>query len=360
MPSTSTRRIFTHSSLADNKVERVSVPDPYRFHGDSEAIGATTDFAVNVRGAKPPEWLQRVLIDALSDLARYPSESDTKLAKRAIAQLHDVPEESVLLLSGASEGFTMLPKLAPRHVAIIHPGFTEPNAVFAEAGIDVQNVIVPPPFELDVVLDLGDSDMVVIGNPTNPTGVLHDKGDLLELGAGRTLVVDEAFLDVTDESESLATEASQREDVIVIRSFTKTWALAGLRCGYLIAHPRVVDKLAAGRPHWPLGTLQLRAMAAIALAARDETEKERGIIAAERATMTEALGRAGFEIVSATQAPYVLVRPPGDDPEALRMKLRDAGIAIRRCDTFPGLDSGYWRLAVRPANYVAKLLKELA
>lgn len=337
----------------------MSAFDPYRFHGDVDAAGATVDFAVNVRGTKPPEWLQRTLIDAIGDLAAYPSTADEQLARKAIAQLHDVSEESVLLLAGASEGFALLPQLEPKRVDIIHPGFTEANVVFRQAGIQVTNRVLPAPFELDLLMDSGDGDMVIIGNPTNPTGVLHDHEDLLALGKGRILVVDEAFLDVTDETESLAQQAAIREDIVVLRSFTKTWALAGLRCGYAIAHPRNVEKLAARRPQWPLGTLQLRAMAAIAMAAADEAEKERGIIAAERATMLEALGRAGFEIAAATQAPYVLVRPPGDDSEAMRLRLKEAGIAVRRCDTFPGLDETYWRLAVRPANQLAKLLKEL-
>ncbi|MEJ5929106.1 Rv2231c family pyridoxal phosphate-dependent protein CobC [Corynebacterium sp. H128] len=340
----------------------MSVPDPYRFHGDVEARGARVDFAVNVRGSKPPEWLQRVLIDAIGDLASYPDASDENAARKAVAQLHGVAPESVLLLSGAAEGFALLPKLRPQAVALIHPGFTEPNVVFEAANIPVHNVILPPPFELEGVVELGDTDMVVVGNPTNPTGVLHDKNDLLALAQGKFLVVDEAFLDVTDDSESLCATAASRTDLLVLRSFTKTWAIAGLRCGYAIAHPAVVAKLERGRAQWPLGTLQLRAIAAIALGAVDDVEKERGIIAAERATMTEALGRAGFEIASATQAPFVLVRPPATDAaaaEELRLKLKAAGIAIRRCDTFPGLDHSYWRLAVRPANQIAELLKEI-
>ncbi|AKK03604.1 Rv2231c family pyridoxal phosphate-dependent protein CobC [Corynebacterium epidermidicanis] len=337
----------------------MSAFDPYRFHGDIDAAHAKVDFAVNVRGNRPPEWLQRVLIDAVGDLAAYPSAADVATAESAVAKLHGVPTQSVLLLAGASEGFALLPKLAPKQVAIIHPGFTEPNAVFQEAGIAVRNVVLPPPFELTGVEDLGDADLVVIGNPTNPTGVVHDPADLLQLGKGRTLVVDEAFLDVSSESDSLATEAASRRDVIVLRSFTKTWAIAGLRCGYLIAHPDTISLLRRGRAQWPLGTLQLRAIAAIAERGAREVEIMGGVIAAERIAMTEALGRAGFEIASATQAPYVLVRPPTADPEATRRRLLAGGIAVRRCDTFPGLDSSYWRLAVRPADQVAKLLREL-
>lgn len=359
VPSTSTKRIFTPTSLADNKVLWVSAFDPFRFHGDIDAAGARVDLAVNVRGHRPPEWLQRVLIDAIPFLASYPSNADEQAARAAIAQLHGIDPECVLLLNGAAEGFALLPRLEPSSVAIIHPGFTEPNVAFADAGVVVRNVLLPPPFELDGAGELGACDMVVIGNPTNPTGVVHDREDLLELGRGRTLVVDEAFLDITTDAESLIAEAATRDDVIVLRSFTKSWALAGLRCGYAVATPATIARLTRGRQHWPLGTLQLRAMAAIAERGAQEVETMRGVIAAERIAMTEALGRAGFEIAAATQAPFVLVRPPGDDPEATRLRLLDAGIAVRRCDTFPGLDSSYWRLAVRPADQVIKLLGEL-
>lgn len=330
--------------------------EAYRYHGDIDAAAATVDFAANVRGTRPPEWLQRTLIDALGDLAAYPLDSEIQATKEAIARLHDVPADSILLLNGAAEGFALLPNLNPRRVAIIHPGFTEPNAIFHAAGIPVDNVIVPAPFELDGVLELGEADMVIVGNPTNPTGVLHAADDLLKLGRKRTLVVDEAFLDLTDESESMAPQAAEDERIVVLRSFTKTWAIAGLRCGYAIAHPNTIARMTERRQHWPLGTLQLRAMHAIAEHGAREAENLKGVLAAERIAMTEALGRAGFEIVSATQAPFVLVRPPGDDAEAARQKLAAAGIAVRRCDTFPGLDSSYWRLAVRPADQVIKLL----
>ncbi|MDU0479234.1 Rv2231c family pyridoxal phosphate-dependent protein CobC [Staphylococcus chromogenes] len=333
--------------------------DPLRFHGDIDAAQARVDFAVNVRGHKPPDWVQRLLIDALPDLATYPSIADETAARAAIAKLHGVAADSVLLLNGAAEGFTLLPRLNPQLVAVIHPGFTEANVAFAEAHIPVHNVILPPPFELAGCEDLGNADMVVVGNPTNPTGVLHAREDLLELGRGRLLVVDEAFLDVSGEEESLATRAAKRTDLMVLRSFTKSWALAGLRCGYAIAHPSVIQQLVRGRQRWPLGTLQLRALAALAENQEREAETLKGVIAAERIAMTEALGRAGFEIAAATQAPFVLVRPPGTDPEATRLRLLEAGIAVRRCDTFPGLDSSYWRLAVRPADQVVQLLGEL-
>ena len=107
-----------------------------------------------------------------------------------------------------------------------------------------------------------DADLVVVGNPTNPTSVLHTREDLLALRRpGRILVVDEAFADsVPGEPESLAGDCLP--DVLVLRSLTKTWALAGLRVGYALGAPEVLARLTAQRAHWPVGTLQLTAIAA--------------------------------------------------------------------------------------------------
>src|SRR5205823_8857769 len=107
-----------------------------------------------------------------------------------------------------------------------------------------------------------DADLVVVGNPTNPTSVLHARERLLALRRpGRILVVDEAFADsIPGEPESLAGDSLP--DVLVLRSLTKTWALAGLRVGYALGTPDVLARLTARRAHWPVGTLQLTAIAA--------------------------------------------------------------------------------------------------
>ncbi len=308
------------------------------------------DFAVNVRRPHPPSWLVQQLNARLPDLARYPSTADVATAQDAVALRHRRARNEVLPLAGAAEGFALLSNLHPRLAAIIAPSFTEPEAVLSAAGIAVHHVVLPPPFTLDAVLGADgvpdEADLVVIGNPTNPTSVLHTREQLLALRRpGRILVVDEAFADsIPGEPHSLAGDALP--DVLVLRSLTKTWGLAGLRVGYALAAPALLARLTAQRAHWPVGTLQLTAIAAcctpqaVAEAAADAARSV-GL----REAMVAGLESVGLEVVDG-RAPFVLFRSP--DAEAIRNRLRDNAIAVRRCDTFVGLQECYLRAAVRP------------
>jgi histidinol-phosphate aminotransferase len=324
----------------------LSPPAAARYHGDQAAAPGMLDFAVNVRHTHPPEWLLTRLAERLPDLARYPSVADVHRAQDAVAERHGRTRDEVLPLAGAAEGFALLSNLRPERAAIVEPSFTEPAAALSAAGVPVHHVVLEPPFGLAGAEMPEDADLVVVGNPTNPTSVLHTREQLLALRRpGRILVVDEAFADsIPGEPQSLAGESLP--DVLVLRSLTKTWALAGLRVGYALGSPEVLARLTAQRAHWPVGTLQLTAIAeccgrqAVADAAAGALE-----LAKMRAEMVAGLRSVGADVVDG-RAPFVLFRMP--DADRIRMVLQDRGIAIRRCDTFVGLDERYLRAAVRP------------
>lgn len=304
------------------------------------------DFAVNVRSPAPPSWLVERLAARLEDLGRYPSSHDQRLATRAVASRHGRRPDEVLLLAGGAEGFAMLAHLRPRLAALVAPSFTEPEAVLSAAGVPICHVVLDPPFGLSGAAVPEEADLVVVGNPTNPTGVLHTRDEILALRRpGRTVVVDEAFADaVPGEPQSLADTALP--DVLVLRSLTKTWSLAGLRVGYALGAPELLARLAAQRAHWPLGTLQLAAIDACN-APRAVAEADAGAhrLVVLRADMVAGLIAAGFGVVDGS-APFVLFRVP--DADLMRNHLDVKGIAVRRCDTFVGLDGRYLRAAVRP------------
>jgi histidinol-phosphate aminotransferase len=317
-----------------------------RYHGDEAVAPGMLDFAVNVRADAPPSWLVDRLAGRLTDLARYPSTTDAELAVAAVARRHARDVNEIALLAGATEGFALLANLKPRRAALIAPSFTEPEAALAAAGVRFEHVILEPPYALidDAVPD--DADLVVVGNPTNPTGVLHTRDQVLALGRpGRIVVVDEAFADaVPGEPGSLATEALP--DVVVLRSLTKTWALAGLRVGYALGPADVLARLTARRPHWPVGTLQLEAIAACSTPeAVAEAARAAQRLLEVRAAMVAGLTTIGVHVVSGS-APFVLFSVP--DAELMRKHLDRRGIAVRRCDTFIGLDGQFLRAAVRP------------
>lgn len=309
------------------------------------------DFAVNVRGQDihgegPPEWLVRRLAARLPGLGRYPDAADEQAAVAAVARRHGVPEDHVLLLAGGSEGFALLPELQPRLAALIAPSFTEPEAVLTAAGVDFTQVVLPPPFRLEDARVPDAADLVVVGNPTNPTGVLHPREAIVGLRRpGRLVVVDEAFADAVPGEPGSVAELGLA-DVLVLRSLTKTWGLAGLRVGYALGDPAVLGRLSARRPHWPLGTLQLEAIAVCCepdAVAQARTGAER--LAVLRAEMVTALTGLGLDVVPGL-APFVLFAVP--DPDLMRKHLHSNGIAVRRCDTFVGMGQGYLRAAVRP------------
>ena len=183
-----------------------------RYHGDQAVTPGVLDFAVNIRHRQPPDWLLQRLSARLPDLASYPSIDDVHRAQDAVAERHGRARHEVLALAGAAEGFALLPNLRPELAAIIAPSFTEPAAALTAAGVPVRHVVLEPPFGLDGAAVPDDADLVVVGNPTNPTAVLHTREQLLALRRpGRILVIDEAFADsVPGEPESLAGAVAAR------------------------------------------------------------------------------------------------------------------------------------------------------
>ncbi|SFW71338.1 Rv2231c family pyridoxal phosphate-dependent protein CobC [Amycolatopsis australiensis] len=314
-------------------------------HGDREVGPGLVDLAVNVRLPRPPAWLRAELASALDSLAAYPSPVD---AERAVAARHGRAPGEVLVTAGAAEAFTLLASaLRPRRAVVVHPQFTEPEAALRAAGHAVSRVVLSEKdgFVLDPALVPDDADLVFVGNPTNPTSVLHPAESLLSLARpGRLLVVDEAFLDaVPGEAESLA---SGHAGVVVLRSLTKTWGLAGLRAGYVLAEAGVVARLRAVQVPWSVSTLAgVATVACCRPAALEEAEKLAAAAEADREYLVSRLGEAGVEVLGDPRGPFVLVRVP--DGGRVRARLRDAGYAVRRGDTFPGLGPDHLRLAVR-------------
>ncbi|MFJ3707802.1 MULTISPECIES: Rv2231c family pyridoxal phosphate-dependent protein CobC [unclassified Streptomyces] len=338
-----------------------------RHHGDAEVRdcgpggpGGLTDLAVNVRAGTPPDWLREHIAGSLSGLASYP---DGRAARAAVAARHGLPVERVLLTAGAAEAFVLIARALPAtRPVVVHPQFTEPEAALRAAGHRVERVLLREAdgFRLDPAAVPEAADLVVAGNPTNPTSVLHPAATLASLAApGRTLVVDEAFMDaVPDERESLA----GRTDVpglIVLRSLTKTWGLAGLRIGYVLAEPETVELLARAQPLWPVSAPALAAAEACSAApALAEAALAAHAIAADRAHLLAGL--AEFDEVRAVEAaegPFVLVRMERADE--VRERLRGLGFAARRGDTFPGLGPRWLRLAVRDRATTNRFLQAL-
>ncbi|MFD9126405.1 Rv2231c family pyridoxal phosphate-dependent protein CobC [Kitasatospora sp. NPDC059571] len=343
--------------------DAVTAEPDLRHHGDAEVRAAgLVDLAVNVRTGTPPDWLRAHLAATLTGLAAYP---DQGAARAAVAARHGRPADEVLLTSGAAEAFVLLARtLRPRRAVVVHPQFTEPEAALRDAGHAVHRALLRPAdgFRLTAGAVPEEADLVVLGNPTNPTSVLHPADSVAALARpGRTLVVDEAFMDtVPGESATLAGRRDLPGRVVVLRSLTKTWGLAGLRIGYVLAPAGLIAELAAAQPLWPVSTPALAAAEVCsAPAALAEAEAAALAGAEHRAHLLAGLAAVpGLRVHGEPRSSFVLVELAG--AAGVRERLRAAGFAVRRGDTFPGLGADWLRIAVRDPATSDRFLAALA
>nr|WP_297104186.1 cobyrinate a,c-diamide synthase [Tessaracoccus sp.] len=342
------------STSETNELHPVSYGTDILHHGDKDIQPGLVDFAVNVRQPHTPDWL----VDAIArdaDWAVYP---DPAPARAAIAAHHGVGEEMVLPVAGGAEAFTLIARAIPGEALVVHPQFTEPDAALLAAGRTPRHHIltVDAGFRLDPGAAPA-ADLVLVGNPTNPTGVLHRREDLLALRA-RTLVIDEAFLDtVPGEPETLI--AADMPGRLVLRSLTKTWAIAGIRAGYVVGDPRLIARLATQQPPWSVSTPAIAAtVACLDPERRDESSRLAADGVAARRDLADRLGAVGLHPVQG-EAPFVLVDTADVAPRSLREELAARGYAVRRGESFPGLGPTWLRLAARTPDHHAGLIAAL-
>nr|WP_243892488.1 aminotransferase class I/II-fold pyridoxal phosphate-dependent enzyme [Dermatophilus congolensis] len=287
-----------------------------RHHGDVEARGVCWDFAVNVAVGEPPLFVAEALRESLGGVAAYPDEFPTR---RVVAEHVGVDPGCVLLVNGVAEAFGLVARLRSwQRACVVHPQFTEPEAALVGAGHQVVRHVLDA--EDGFVLRAGKvdegADVVVVGNPTNPTSVLHPRGEVLSLlRPGRVVVVDEAFMDVAvgvggvRGSESLLVDAARTQGLVVLRSLTKTFGLAGVRAGFVVAEPGLVEQLRQVQSPWSVNVPALAAMRAVC--SRQGEEFAAGVaerVVRDREVLVQGLQQRGFDVVSGAAGPFVLVR----------------------------------------------------
>lgn len=336
--------------------------DPLRHHGDVEASAPDgtplVDFAVNTYDAPPPPWLLDALRASLEDVGAYPDVRRVRAVEAAIARRHGRDPAEVLAVAGVAEAFTLVARArAWQHPLVVHPQFTEPDVALAAAGTPARHLVTRAEdgFALDPSRVSEQADLVVVGNPTNPTGRLHPAATLRSLTRPqRLVVVDEAFMDaVPDQRHALAD--APVPGLLVLRSLTKLWGIPGVRAGYVLGEPAVLDALRAVQTPWSVSSAALAVLRATtepeALA---EAAARVRRLATWRGVLTSGLDDLGIPHLPGA-APFVLARPGAGVREALRVD----GFALRRADTFPGLDASWVRIAVRPPERTRPMLTAL-
>ncbi|MBJ7471372.1 MAG: bifunctional adenosylcobinamide kinase/adenosylcobinamide-phosphate guanylyltransferase, partial [Solirubrobacteraceae bacterium] len=333
--------------------------DDLRHHGDELVRPGDADHAVNVVAKGPPSWLTDAFAGVLLEghLMRYPGAAT---AEQALAALYERSPDEVVATNGAAQALWLLPPaLNPRLAVCIHPLFTEAEAALHAHRVDVLRVHRDPDadFAIDPALIPEAADLVIVGNPAAASGSLAARETVLALTRpGRTVVVDEAFMDLTPgEPETLT--ALMHEGVIVVRSFTKSLSIPGVRCGAAITSPELARRLRRVRPPWSVNAFAVAAMTALArhpeeLAARADEA------AAQLADLTARLADIPGVRLWPSATNHLLAQV--SDGHAVVAALRDAQIAVRPCGSFPGLTDDHLRITARDPEANTRLALALS
>lgn len=349
------------TNLACARAHGGNVWELLRQHGFSS--DQVVDFSIDVNPLGFPAVVRSVILDRVDDICRYPDPSAREF-REAIAAYHQVPAETILPGNGTAELIGLLARYRQvNKCLIVVPTFGEYEWAVQQVGATTLPVqtLEASGFRLDVGQPdwphlLQGVDLVFLCNPNNPTGVAVAKEAVRELAykcrdAGALLIVDEAFVEFVVDSDavSILAETIQLGNVAVLRSLTKLFAIPGLRLGYLIAPPAIVEELRALQPAWPLNTFAL-AVGVELLKERDYVGHSRQAIAELRDEFQRSLSAlAGLQpFPSATNFMLCKLTDTALTSSELCDRLASQGLLIRNCDSFMGLEPGrFIRVAVR-------------
>ena len=320
------------------------------------------DLSANLHPDGPPAEVLDALRNA--DIGRYPP-VDAGPLRDAIAALHRVPPECVIVTPGASAAIylALAALVAPRdRCATVLPTFGEyERAIVAAGGAVVRHVAPPPAFDLAAALDgaRGEVEVAVLCHPNNPTGLAARREDVERLLAWtRYLLIDAAYEPLAERGGAGAWEAAglvrEGAPVVVVHSLTKLFAMPGIRLGYAIAPPSIAAMLRGRQAPWPIGSADMAA-GLRAVAGIETRLSTLPALHDRRRRLERALAEHGIRTTASTTN-FVLAEV-GDAP-AFRSALLARGFAVRDATSF-GLPA-WVRIAVPSEAVMAPLVQAIA
>ena len=322
------------------------------------------DFSVNTNPLGMPESVKRAVSSHIGEFEHYP-DPQCRALTAALAAQHCIEPDSVLCGNGAADLiFRICAALNPRNVLTLSPAFSEYErsaSLFGgkilEFRLDEQNAFALTESILDALSPK--VDMLFLCNPNNPTGRLANPALLRHIAkkckqSGIYLVMDECFIDFSD-GESMIPLLKTHPHLMILRAFTKLYAMAGLRLGYLLcADTKLLAEVGRFSQTWSV-SVPAQTAGLMALWEIGWTEKTRRVVRKERVYMTEALTKLGLSVLP-SDANFLLVKSTAPLYEPLQKR----GILVRSCANFTGLGRQYIRIGVKTRNKNEALLSAIS
>ncbi|QNU67085.1 aminotransferase class I/II-fold pyridoxal phosphate-dependent enzyme [Ruminiclostridium herbifermentans] len=313
------------------------------------------DFSANVNPLGMPPSVKNAIIDNIDAFSNYPDPFCRELTDE-ISRYESVPRETIICGNGAADIiYRITAATKPKLTLLPAPTFTEYQqaAEIVNSTIRYHYLREDKGFIIDEeILDKlsPDIDLMFLCNPNNPTGIPIEKELVLSIADrcklnNTFLVVDECFVDFLGNSQkfSIVNELKDYSNVIVLKAFTKIYAMAGIRLGYGICYNKnVIEKIhSIGQP-WSVSVIAQKCGVA-ALKENQYVSKTKNIIKENREYLIEQLRLLGLGVFN-SEANYILFKSGN---KHLQKTLEKQGILIRCCDDFIGLNDSFFRIAVK-------------
>lgn len=323
------------------------------------------DFSANINPLGMPDRVKRAVTEALEKAQHYPDPLCRKL-KAALAAEHGVPEEYLICGNGGADLIYRLAyALRPKRALLTAPTFAEYEEALKQTGTEFIYYRMDSDYQVksDILDQMNeDPDVMFLCNPNNPTGLLVDEDLLLRIlekaeRKGIFLVLDECFLDFTGQEErSMIAKTGDCSCLFILKSFTKMYAMPGIRLGYgICGNQRLLKRMERAGQCWGVSVLASEAGIA-ALQEKEYKQMAVALVRKERSFLIRELEKLGLQ-VWAGQADYLFFRAPGITD--LYERLLPHGILIRRCGNYRGLDKTYYRTAVKDHESNMRLIRTM-
>ncbi len=322
------------------------------------------DFSANINPLGLPPEVKRAVNKNFDKILHYPDSQATDLVKK-IAEYWGISEKNLLLGNGSVDLIYLITaSLRPSTALIPIPTFSEYERACRNVNSEIHFLRLQERegFTLPFPLPLN-ADIIFLCRPNNPTGnfILNDPKKMKRMGS-RLVVVDEAFMDfIPDQKDhTLIWEAVKNKNLVVLRSFTKLFAMPGLRIGYLVAHEDIINKLRQHQIPWSINSLAQVAAKAI-LNEGEYIGQTHSLIEKEKIFLLSQLAKIEGLRPYPSKANFLLIKidKAGMTSSLLTKGLIRKGVLIRDCSNFRNLDNNYIRIAVRSHKENLKLIEAL-
>lgn len=346
------------------------------------------DFSANINPLGPSQHGLSALESQLRYISHYPDATNDDILN-AIADIYGMNKNQIVVGNGAAELLYAICRL-PGYTGAFVPalGFSEYKAALEASRIPVRDIYYRPRedehgkpyFEVPYLAletfaaELKGQDgriIVFLGNPNNPDGTLLDKNHIRTIAsmlkdANSLLVIDESFIDfvgndtLQDNEYSMRSLVNEFDNIIVVHSFTKFYAVPGLRIGAAFSNPLIIEQLNSFIPTWSVNTLA-QSYTEAALNDVEYVKRTKQVLHEEQLFMYNSLDTINGITVYPPSANFILfhIEQEGITAESINEALKKYNMIVRNCDSYMGLNNQWVRVAIKDHDTNVKLVEKL-